>query len=202
MRRAIVKGLQSEAGSAAKEMLAHTDALKIINEEIIPALDEVGRGFEQKTVYLPELLMSAEAASAAFEAVKAAMPKRTGSGRKVLLATVAGDIHDIGKNIVRVLLENFGFDALDLGRDVPPETIAATAAAADIRLVGLSALMTTTVPAMEQTIRLLRTQAPKAKIVVGGAVLTKDYAKKIGADFYAADAMETVRIAEALFKTQ
>ncbi len=202
LRRAIVKGLQSEAGSAAKEMLAHTDALKIINEEIIPALDEVGRGFEQKTVYLPELLMSAEAASAAFEAVKAAMPKRTGSGRKVLLATVAGDIHDIGKNIVRVLLENFGFDALDLGRDVPPETIAATAAAADIRLVGLSALMTTTVPAMEQTIRLLRTQAPKAKIVVGGAVLTKDYAKKIGADFYAADAMETVRIAEALFKTQ
>ena len=181
-------------------MLAHTDALKIINEEIIPALDEVGRGFEQKTVYLPELLMSAEAASAAFEAVKASMPKRgADNGQKVLLATVAGDIHDIGKNIVRVLLENFGFDVLDLGRDVPPEVITETAKTQSIRLVGLSALMTTTVPAMEQTIRLLRANAPNAKVVVGGAVLTADYAKTIGADFYAADAMETVRIAEALF---
>lgn len=200
LRRAIVNGLKIEAKHAASEMLAHTDALKIINEEIIPALDEVGRGFEQKTVYLPELLMSAEAASAAFEAVKASMPKRgADNGQKVLLATVAGDIHDIGKNIVRVLLENFGFDVLDLGRDVPPEVITEAAKTQSIRLVGLSALMTTTVPAMEQTIRLLRANAPNAKVVVGGAVLTADYAKTIGADFYAADAMETVRIAEALF---
>ncbi len=200
LRRAIVKGLKIEAKNAAGEMLAHIDALKIINKEIIPALDEVGRGFEQKTVYLPELLMSAEAASAAFEAVKAAMPKREAdNGQKVLLATVAGDIHDIGKNIVRVLLENFGFNVIDLGRDVPPEVIVEAAKTQSIRLVGLSALMTTTVPAMERTIRLLRADVPNARVIVGGAVLTADYAKTIGADFYAADAMETVRIAEALF---
>ncbi len=199
LQRAIVKGLREQAGDAAAALLQSTDPLALIREEIIPALDTVGRGFEAKTVYLPQLLMSAEAAGAAFGKVKAAMEatRTPGATRcRFVLATVQGDIHDIGKNIVRLLLENYGFAVTDLGRDVPPETVAETVVSLHAPLVGLSALMTTTVPAMEATIRLLREKAPWCRIVVGGAVLTAEYAAAIGADKYARDAMETLRYAE------
>ena len=184
-----------------REMLQSESPMDVINERIIPALDTVGRGFEKKTVYLPQLLMSAEAATASFEIIKG---KMDGSGvqmkkGKIVIATVKGDIHDIGKNIVRVLLENYGYQVVDLGRDVPPEAVAEAARVHQVRLVGLSALMTTTVPAMEETIRLLRREVPQCRIVVGGAVLTAEYAAQIGADFYGKDAMETVRIAEKVF---
>ena len=197
---AITKGLKERAAQLTAELIASRDPLTIIQEEIIPALNEVGTGFENKTVYLPQLLMSAEAAKAAFEQIKAAMPSGSSGGKcAFVLATVKGDIHDIGKNIVRLLLENYGFDVTDLGRDVPPETIVEKAIALHAPIVGLSALMTTTVPAMEETIRQLRLRAPWCKIMVGGAVLTEQYAAEIGADHYAKDAMGAVRIAEAFF---
>ena len=173
--------------------------MAVINEQIIPALDVVGQGFEKKTVFLPQLLMSAEAAKAAFDEVRKTMPAASEQGPAVILATVKGDIHDIGKNIVKVLMENYGYRVIDLGRDVPPEKILEAALQNDIRLVGLSALMTTTVPAMEQTARLLRAEKPDCKVVVGGAVLTQEYADMIGADYYAKNAMETVRYAEQVF---
>jgi len=174
--------------------------LEVINTQIIPALDTVGKGFEEKTVYLPQLLMSAEAATAAFEAVKSVMlPSEKTHENKIILATVRGDIHDIGKNIVKVLLQNYGFSVIDLGRDVSPEKICTCALENNVKLVGLSALMTTTVPAMEETIKILRKTLPKTKIVVGGAVLTQEYADMIGADYYAKDAMESVRYAERIF---
>ena len=180
----------------------HLDPLTLIGEEIIPALNTVGEGFEKKTVYLPQLLMSAEAAKAAFEQVKTAMKEsRTADRCAFILATVQGDIHDIGKNIVRLLLENYGFAVTDLGRDVPPERIVEETVRQHAPLVGLSALMTTTVPAMEQTIRLLRAAAPWCRVVVGGAVLTPEYASAIGADHYAKDAMATVRYAEEIQRT-
>ncbi len=197
LRHAIEKGMKEQAGAIAKDVLKSVDPLALIEDEIIPALDVVGKGFEAKTIYLPQLLMAAEAAKAAFEEVRAVMPKSKGK-YTVILATVKGDIHDIGKNIVKVLLENYGFDVIDLGKDVPPERVVETAVRENIRLVGLSALMTTTLPAMEETIRQLRAALPSCKIVVGGAVLTKEYAEQIGADCYAKDAMETVRYAESL----
>ena len=170
-----------------------------MQEEIIPALNAVGTGFENRTVYLPQLLMSAEAAKAAFEQVKAAMPSGNTAGKcAFVLATVKGDIHDIGKNIVKLLLENYGFAVTDLGRDVPPETIVENAVTLRAPIVGLSALMTTTVPAMAETIRQLRDKAPWCRIVVGGAVLNQEYADAIGADKYAKDAMEAVRYAESI----
>ena len=198
LQQAIVKGLHDQAHALAKEILKTRQPLDVINEEIVPALDIVGRGFERKTVFLPQLLMAAEAAKAAFEAVKAVLPAGSG-GEKIVLATVQGDIHDIGKNIVRVLLENYGFHVIDLGRDVAPQTVCDAVLRENVRLVGLSALMTTTVPAMAETIRMLRDCAPDTKVVVGGAVLTGEYAKQIGADCYAKDAMETVRYAEQFF---
>ncbi len=201
LQRAIGKGLHQQAGEITAQLLQTMAPLDIVQQEIIPALDTVGRGFEAKTVYLPQLLMSAEAAKSAFECIKAAMSGTGKSGAdrcRVVLATVQGDIHDIGKNIVRLLLENYGFVVTDLGRDVPPEAIVETAVRLDAPLVGLSALMTTTVPAMAETIRQLRVAAPRCRVVVGGAVLTQDYADAIGADKYAKDAMETVRIAEKL----
>lgn len=200
LQRAILKGLKDEAAQKAKELLSDTAPLDIIKNEIIPALDEVGKGFEEKRVYLPQLLMSAESAKFAFEEIKKAVPADSGSDKKctVVIATVKGDIHDIGKNIVRLLLENYGFDVIDLGKDVPPETIAAEVKKTHAPLVGLSALMTTTVPAMEDTIILLRRECPWCKVVVGGAVLTQEYADKIGADAYSKDAMETVRYAERI----
>ncbi len=198
---AICKGLVKQAASVTAQLLATEKPLDIVQNKIIPALDEVGRGFEKKTIYLPSLLMAAEAAKAAFSEIKAVMSEsseKNSKGIKIVLATVHGDIHDIGKNIVRLLLENYGYDVTDLGRDVPPEVIVDKALELDATLVGLSALMTTTVPAMEQTIKLLREKAPKCKIAVGGAVLTQEYADRIGADAYCKDAMQTVRYAETL----
>ena len=198
LQRAVCKGLANEAAALTAEMLGEKAPLAVVNEEIIPALNRVGEGFENKTVYLPQLMMAAEAAGAAFEQVKAAMAQGEPAPKKgvFVLATVQGDIHDIGKNIVKLLMENYGYDVVDLGRDVPPDTVVAAVLQHRAELVGLSALMTTTVPAMEATIRLLREKCPDCKIVVGGAVLTAEYAAKIGADKYAADAMATVRYAE------
>ncbi len=199
LKRAIIKGLAEQAKDAAAALVKEQDPLIVINEQIIPALDKVGKGFEENTVFLPQLLMSADAAKAAFEAVREALSaEKKASKGKIILATVKGDIHDIGKNIVKVLLSNYGYDVIDLGKDVPPEAIRDCALEQNVKLVGLSALMTTTVPAMEETIKLLRESGSPAKVVVGGAVLTQEYADMIGADKYAKDAMETVRYAETL----
>ncbi len=197
LQRAVIKGLKEQAGKLTLAMLAESAPLDIVKNEIIPALNIVGVGFENKTVYLPQLLMSAEAAKAAFEVIKANMAGEKGAGKcAFVIATVKGDIHDIGKNIVKLLLENYGFAVTDLGRDVAPEAVVKEVVRVHAPLVGLSALMTTTVPAMEETIALLRKEAPWCKIVVGGAVLNREYADAIGADKYAGDAMETVRYAE------
>ncbi len=195
---AIVKGLTAAATDAAKLLLQTVPPLEIVQNEIIPALDQVGKGFEKGTTYLPQLLMSAEAAKCAFEQVKCAMQATDGSVGKgpVVLATVHGDIHDIGKNIVKLLLENYGFRVIDLGKDVPPADILAAVEQTHAPVAALSALMTTTVPAMAQTVALLHNKAPYCKCMVGGAVLTKDYADSIGADGYSPDAMGAVRFAE------
>lgn len=201
LHTAIVKGMKDEAGVCAKELLKDTAPLDVINNYIIPALDEVGAGFEKNKIFLPQLLMSADSAKAAFDVIKEYMILNNAeekSGNKIVLATVHGDIHDIGKNIVKVLLSNYGFDVIDLGKDVPEETVLQAVTQNDVKLVGLSALMTTTVPAMEKTIELLHKNTD-AKVLVGGAVLTKSYAKMINADWYAKDAMESVRIAKAFF---
>lgn len=200
LQKAIVKGRKEQAAALTKQLLHSMEALEIVNQEIIPALNIVGKGFEEKTMYLPQLLMSAEAAQSAFEVIKSNMSSETTKADQMIciLATVQGDIHDIGKNIVKLLLENYGFLVIDLGKDVAPERIVEMTVKTHAPLVGLSALMTTTVPAMEETIRQLKQQAPWCKIVVGGAVLTKEYAAQIGADKYAKDAMETVRYAETI----
>lgn len=201
LKQAVIKGLKSKAADMTALALQTREPMDIIREDIIPALNTVGEGFEKKTVYLPQLLMSAETASAAFEKIKAAAQQgRTAEKGKgpIVLATVKGDIHDIGKNIVRLLLENYGFEVIDLGRDVAPETVLRAAEEHRAPLVGLSALMTTTVPAMAETIALLNEKLPETKIVVGGAVLTEGYASSIHADHYAPDAMDTVRYAEKL----
>ena len=194
-------GMAERAAQQARDRLvAGEDAMAIINDTLIPALDAVGKGFEAGTLFLPQLLMSADAAKAAFGVVKDALsgqPRATKG--TMILATVKGDIHDIGKNIVKVLLENYGYEVIDLGKDVAPETVARAAKARSVKLVGLSALMTTTVASMEQTIRLLRRECPGTKVVVGGAVLTRDYAAQIGADRYAREAMDTVRYADEVF---
>ncbi|MBQ6935820.1 MAG: homocysteine S-methyltransferase family protein [Clostridia bacterium] len=198
LQYAVIKGFKEKASEITKELLKTKAPLQIVNGEIIPALNEVGIGFENKTIYLPQLLMSAESAKSAFEVIKEFMSgsEKTKSKGTFVIATVHGDIHDIGKNIVKLLLENYGFDVIDLGKDVLPEVVVKTVIETKAKLVGLSALMTTTVPAMEETIKLLKSQAPWCKVVVGGAVLTQEYADKIGADKYAKDAMETVRFAE------
>ena len=202
LKSAIERGLKEEANSITTEMAESKDALDIINEELIPALNTVGEGFEKGTVFLPQLLMSAEAAKCAFAVLK---DKMESSGEvqekkgKIVLATVKGDIHDIGKNIVKVLLENYSFEVIDLGKDVPPETVVDTVLEQDIHLVGLSALMTTTVVSMEETIKQLREKAPDCLVMVGGAVLNQDYADMIGADFYGKDAMQSVHYAQKVF---
>lgn len=198
IKDAIIKGLKDKAALFAKEKLKNTPPLDIVNGDIIPALNTVGEGFENKTVYLPGLLMSAEAAKSAFEVIKTAVSVENTQDNKdtFVIATVRGDIHDIGKNIVKLLLENYGFNVVDLGKDVPSEDIVRKTVELHAPFVGLSALMTTTVPAMEETIRKLRAKAPWCKIIVGGAVLTKEYADKIGADKYAKDAMEAVRFVQ------
>ena len=197
---AVVKGMKNAAAECAKKMLGDgVKPLEIVQNEIIPALDVVGKGFESKTIYLPQLLMSAEAAKEAFEVIKMNISDKNQEGSakcRVVIATVKGDIHDIGKNIVKLLLENYGFEVYDLGKDVSPEKIVEETVKLKAPLVALSALMTTTVPAMEETIALLREKARFCKVMVGGAVLTEEYAKKIGADFYGKDAMEAVRYAE------
>ncbi len=198
----IIRGQKVAAAAAVQDRLATRIPLDIVNEDIIPALDAVGTMYEAGKVYLPQLLMSAEAAKASFEVIKDAMSQSPDNGAKrgkFVLATVQGDIHDIGKNIVKLLLENYGFEVIDLGRDVPPATVVNAVLANDARVCGLSALMTTTVPAMEETVRQLHTQAPRCRVVVGGAVLNEEYARKMGADHYAKDALATVRYAEEVY---
>ena len=196
LQTAIIKGLKNQAYKITKELLKNQKPLDIINGEIIPALDYVGVGFENKTVYLPSLLMSAEASKVAFDAVKEEVSSSNQNKGVFVLATVKGDIHDIGKNIVKLLLENYGYKVIDLGRDVEPKFIVDAVVKYQAPMVGLSALMTTTVPYMQQTVKLIKELAPWCKTIVGGAVLTEDYAKSIGADKYCKDAMEAVRYAE------
>lgn len=200
LKEAIEKGLKEKASEITTAMLGNSAPLDIVNAHVIPALDNVGKRFEEKKLFLPQLLMSAEAAKASFEVIKATMSADGSSVKKgsIVIATVHGDIHDIGKNIVKLLLENYGYNVIDLGKNVPPETVLRAVTDNHAPLVGLSALMTTTVPAMEKTVKLIKENAPWCKTVVGGAVLTQDYADKIGADKYAADAMETVRYAESV----
>lgn len=204
LSEAIERGVTGRAAEAMQEGIAEGhEPLELINAELIPALDKVGKGFEKGTVFLPQLLMSADAAKAAFEVVKKAMEGKPRQVKgKVILATVKGDIHDIGKNIVKVMLENYGYDVIDLGKDVPPETIVDAAIKDNVKVVGLSALMTTTVVSMEETIKLLRVKKPDTKVVVGGAVMTQEYADQIGADAYSKDAMQTVRYCDEVFGVQ
>lgn len=202
---AVIHGLKDEAAKITDELLQEKQSLEIINNHLIPGLDYVGKRFEQKTMYLPQLLMAAEAAKSAFTQIRCFMEKNGTKGQskgKIIIATVKGDIHDIGKNIVKVLLENYDFEVLDLGKDVDPEVIVEKCKSGKIQLVGLSALMTTTVAAMEETIVLLRKECPWAKVCVGGAVMTQEYADQIGADFYGKDAMDTVRYANSLFNNK
>ena len=197
-----MRGLSESAYQAAKRELESKKPLEVIDGALIPALDKVGQGFEKKTVFLPQLLMSADAAKAGFDAIKEHLQSEGGDSASkgtVVIATVKGDIHDIGKNIVKVLLENYGFHVIDLGKDVPPELVVETAKKYQVKLVGLSALMTTTVANMETTIKMLKQELPNCKIMVGGAVLTQTYADMIGADFYSKDAMGSVRYANELF---
>lgn len=201
LHKAIFKGMKENAVSSAKELLKTVSPIELIDKHIIPALNEIGSDFEAKKAFLPQLLMSAEAASAAFEEVKAVMPKENDNrSRGVILATVKGDIHDIGKNIVKVMLESYGFTVYDLGRDVSPEDILTAVQKYSCNLVGLSALMTTTVPAMADTIKLLHNSGENVKVMVGGAVLNGEYAEMIQADYYGADAMEAVRITDEYYK--
>ena len=204
LQKAVAQGLKTKAADITKNLLESAEPLEIVKQDIIPALDKVGVGFEKKTVYLPQLLMSAEAAKSSFEVIKSHMLTQKGSMTvkcKFVIATVHGDIHDIGKNIVKLLLENYGFQVIDLGKDVPPEDVVKAVVESKAPLAGLSALMTTTVPAMEETIKQLRTAAPWCKVAVGGAVMTQEYADSIGADKYCRDAMETVRYAEEINAT-
>ena len=197
LAHAISRGLKKEAEEAVKAALKRTKPLEIIENEIVPALDAVGRDYEKGRVFLPQLIKSAEAAKSAFEPLRRALAEGGDSARgervKIVLATVHGDIHDIGKNIVKVIMENYNFDVTDLGRDVPAGKVAEAVKTTGAKLVGLSALMTTTVASMKETIELLRRECPDVRIIVGGAVLTPDLAEKVGADFYAKDAMEGIR---------
>ena len=196
----VERGLSERARTAARDALTHRDPLELIDQELIPALDRVGKGFEKGTLYLPQLLMAAEAAQAAFGVIRERLQgSETHTKGRVILATVKNDIHDIGKNIVKVMMENYGYEVIDLGKDVAPETIVECAIKEDVDLVGLSALMTTTVVSMEETIKLMRKKKPATKVAVGGAVMTQEYADQIGADFYSKDAMGLVRYADSLF---
>jgi 5-methyltetrahydrofolate--homocysteine methyltransferase len=199
LQNAIIKGLSEEAHRLALEALKEKTTMQIVQEDIVPALDVVGKGYEEKTIFLPQLLMSADAAKKAFAAVKSAMASGESIAKyTIVMATVKGDIHDIGKNIVVCLLENYGYRVVDLGHDVSSETILKVAREEKARVVALSALMTTTVPAMRETVKLLQENLPDVKIMVGGAVLTKEYADEMRADFYGEDAMTAVRYAESL----
>ncbi len=202
LKTAVIKGLKAQAVSETEKELLTKSPLEVIDGILIPALDKVGNDFENNKVFLPGLLMSAETAGISFEIIKKYMAKSGSASAKkgkIVIATVKGDIHDIGKNIVKVLLENYGYDVIDLGKDVAPQQIVDAAKQENAKLVGLSALMTTTVPAMEETIRLLHEQTEEVSVMVGGAVLTEEYADMIGADYYGKDAMSSVRFAEKFF---
>ncbi len=196
---AVAKGLKSESREITKRLMETKTELEIINDCLIPALDAVGTRYEKGELFLPQLLRAAEASQEAFEVLKVNIAK-TGAGGvtkgKIIVATVRGDIHDIGKNIVKTILVNYGYQVIDLGRDVPPETVVETAVREDVKLIGLSALMTTTLPAMAETVALLRKSGHACKVMIGGAVLTPDYAREIGADYYARDAKASADIAK------
>jgi 5-methyltetrahydrofolate--homocysteine methyltransferase len=199
---AVINGLRGQAEKAALVLCGNIPPAEIIDSHLIPALDKAGRDYQENRLYLPQLLMSAEAAGSAFEAIKSYMPQQEGGQRPrgiVVLATVKGDIHDIGKNIVKALLENYNFTVIDLGKNVEPGLVAETVLREQVKLVGLSALMTTTVVYMEETIKLLRQKAPDCLVMAGGAVLTAEYAAQIGADFYCRDAMDGVKVAGEVF---
>ncbi|MCM1579369.1 MAG: homocysteine S-methyltransferase family protein [Ruminococcus sp.] len=197
---AVCGGLKGESGVITRVLLKTVDCMEIVDKMLIPALDKAGADFESGRIFLPQLILAAGAAQSAFEEIKKSMGSGKGVSKgKVVLATVKGDIHDIGKNIVKVLLENYGFEVIDLGRDVPYESVLQAAMAEDVKVVGLSALMTTTLKAMEETIALVKAHKPQCKIVVGGAVLTPEYAEKIGADYYARDAKATVDAAREVY---
>ena len=203
LQTAIIKGLKDKAATECERILLQKSALETIEREIVPALDEIGKAYEEKQAYLPQLLMSAEAAKSAFEKIRLSLLAKGESAEKkgkIVLATVKGDIHDIGKNIVATMLENYGFEVLDLGRDVPSEHILQAVESGGAQMVGLSALMTTTLPSMAETVSLLKEKTPWVKVIVGGAVLTQDYADKIGADAYGKDAIAAVRFAEKVCK--
>lgn len=199
----VIKGLKDEAGRKTEELLTNLDSLDVVNQFIIPALDIVGERYEKKEIFLPQLIRSAETAKKSFEVIKE-KTLQEGSEKqsygKILLATVQGDIHDLGKNIVKLILENYGYEMIDLGKDVPIESVVSHAKNENIQLVGLSALMTTTVATMESTIKAIKKELPNTAIMVGGAVLTPEYAQMIGADYYAKDAREGVDIAKLVFK--
>lgn len=200
---AIAKGMQAEAREIAAQMLETIAPLELVERHLIPALDRVGERYERQEIFLPQLMNAASASGAAFEAVRKAIEQTGGQGEgkgPIVLATVQGDIHDIGKNIVRTVLENYGFAVVDLGRDVPPERVAEAVKAHGAKIVGLSALMTTTVPSMRRTIERLRAEDLNVPVIVGGAVLTPDYAKEIGADYYAKDAKQSADIAKAILE--
>ena len=200
METEVVSSLTAYGPGYICEELKDKEALTVINEVIIPALNIVGKDYETGKIFLPQLIQSAETTKKAFEVVKETFSANDGEEKgPIIIATVEGDIHDIGKNIVKVMLENYGYDVIDLGKDVPPELIVDTAIKEDVKLVGLSALMTTTVVSMEDTIKLLKEKKPDTLTVVGGAVMTQEYADRIGADCYAKDAMETVRFADKVF---
>ncbi|MDR1801302.1 MAG: homocysteine S-methyltransferase family protein [Lachnospiraceae bacterium] len=209
LRIAVIKGLKEDSMKITSRLLEKKSSMDIIEKALMPALDEVGLKFEAKTFFLPQLLMSAQAAKAAFELIREKMNtdmvdlnnEKAAGNNKIILATVKGDIHDIGKNIVKVLLENYGYDIIDLGKNVEPSQILEIAKEKDVTLLGLSALMTTTVGSMEATIKLLQEEKPDCKVMVGGAVLTQEYADQIGADFYGKDAMSAVRYAKEYFKS-
>ena len=202
LMKAVEQGLKGEAAARTRALLKEKEPLELVDAALIPALDEVGAKYEKGTLFLPQLLQAASAAQSAFEEIKTAFARKGGAGAakgRIVLATVKGDVHDIGKNIVRVILENYGFEVMDLGRDVPPERVVEAVRENDVRLVGLSALMTTTLKSMEETITALRAAELPCRVMVGGAVLTPDYARKIGADYYARDAKQSADIAKAFF---
>ena len=202
IEKAILKGMKKETRELTRIQLETRSEMEVVNEVLIPALDLVGEKYEKQEIFLPQLINSANAACEGFDLIKTEIAKRGGdsvSKGRIILATVQGDIHDIGKNIVKVVLENYGFQVLDLGKDVPPKNVVETAVREDIRLIGLSALMTTTVSAMKETIELLRQSGHECSVMVGGAVLTEEYAREIGADYYARDAKASADIAKEFF---
>lgn len=201
LKEIVIKGLRGEARRKTEELLKTIKGMDIVDEELIPALDMVGAKFEKEEIFLPQLIASAETVKESFEVIKSSIDFSKEDKNKgcIVLATVKGDIHDIGKNIVKVILENYGYDIIDLGKNVEPEEILNVCIEKDVKLLGLSALMTTTLKSMEDTIKKVKEKDLKTKIFVGGAVLTEEYAKKIGADFYAKDANRAVEIAKQVF---